>query len=130
RQLYITAGMTPQYSSGSTAATAPVVSAPASSAASVPSIANENLDMASFARVPDITRKLNSQNTADGVLNAAATEIGTQWKLSRCMVALRKPGLVTSTAKQFAGAGTQAADSEVVEQVVSTLHDLAISRGT
>jgi diguanylate cyclase (GGDEF)-like protein len=44
-------------------------------------------------------------------------------------VALRKPGLVTSTAKQFAGAGTQAADSEVVEQVVSTLHDLAISRG-
>jgi diguanylate cyclase (GGDEF)-like protein len=130
RQLYITAGMTPQYSSGSTAATAPVVSAPASSAASVPSIANENLDMASFARVPDITRKLNSQNTADGVLNAAATEIGTQWKLSRCMVALRKPGLVTSTAKQFAASGTQVADSEVVEQVVSTLHDLAISRGT
>jgi diguanylate cyclase (GGDEF)-like protein len=93
-------------------------------------MAPENLDMASFARVPDITRKLNSQNTADGVLNAAATEIGTQWKLSRCMVALRKPGLVTSTAKQFAGAGTQVADSELVEQVVSTLHDLAISRGT
>ncbi|HEX3107001.1 MAG TPA: tetratricopeptide repeat protein [Terriglobales bacterium] len=129
RQLYITAGMTPQYSSGPTGGTDAVVP-PASSAASVPSVATENLDMASFARVPDITRKLNSQNTADGVLNAAATEIGTQWKLSRCMVALRKPGLVTSTAKQFAGAGTQAADSEVVEQVVSTLHDLAISRGT
>ncbi len=128
RQLYITAGMTPQYSSGSTSAA--TSAAPASSAASAPSVAPENLDMASFARVPDITRKLNSQNTADGVLNAAATEIGTQWKLSRCMVALRKPGLVTSTAKQFAGSGTQAADSEAIEQVVSTLHDLAISRGT
>jgi diguanylate cyclase (GGDEF)-like protein len=127
RQLYITAGMTPQYSAGSAA---PVVSASASSAVNAPSGGTENLDMASFARVPDITRKLNSQNTADGVLTAAATEIGTQWKLSRCMVALRKPGLVTSTAKQFASVDTQAADSEVVEQVVSTLHDLAISRGT
>jgi diguanylate cyclase (GGDEF)-like protein len=130
RQLYITAGLTPQYSSGPTGATAPVVSAAVSGAASVSPVATENLDMASFARVPDITRKLNAQNTADGVLNAAATEIGTQWKLSRCMVALRKPGLVTSTAKQFTGAGAQAADSEVVEQVVSSLHDLAISRGT
>jgi diguanylate cyclase (GGDEF)-like protein len=37
---------------------------------------------------------------------------------------------VTSTAKQFASAGTQAADSEVIEQVLSTLHDLAITRGT
>src|SRR5207248_3600214 len=130
RQLYITAGLTPQYSSGPTGATAPVPSAAVSGAASVSPVATENLDMASFARVPDITRKLNSQNTADSVLNAAATEIGTQWKLSRCMVALRKPGLVTSTAKQFASAGTQAADPEAVEQVVSTLHDLAISRGT
>jgi diguanylate cyclase (GGDEF)-like protein len=129
RQLYITAGMTPQYSAGSSGIAAPVAS-PSSSAASLSSVAPENLDMASFARVPDITRKLNQQNTADGVLNAAATEIGSQWKLSRCMVALRKPGLVTSTAKQFAGPDTQPADSEVVEQVVSTLHDLAISRGT
>jgi diguanylate cyclase (GGDEF)-like protein len=37
---------------------------------------------------------------------------------------------VTSTAKQFAGEGAQAADSEVIEQVVSTLHDLAVARGT
>jgi diguanylate cyclase (GGDEF)-like protein len=123
RQLYVTAGMTPQYAAGHISSTTPVGPAPASGAV-------ENLDMASFARVPDITRKLNSQNTADGVLTAAATEIGTQWRLARCMVALRKPGLVASTAKQFAGDGMQAADSEVVEQVVSTLHDLAITRGT
>jgi len=130
QQLYLTAGMTPQYAAGHAGSTAPVSAAPASASASAAPGAAENLDMASFARVPDITRKLNRQNTADGVLNAAATEIGTQWKLSRCMVALRKPGLVTSTAKQFAGSGSQPADSEVVEQVVSTLHDLAISRGT
>ena len=127
RQLYVTAGMTPQYAAGHIGSTTPVAPAPASGAASG---AAENLDMASFARVPDITRKLNRQNTADGVLTAAATEIGTQWRLARCMVALRKPGLVASTAKQFASDGMQAADSEVVEQVVSTLHDLAITRGT
>ncbi|MCU1272361.1 MAG: diguanylate cyclase with sensor [Acidobacteriaceae bacterium] len=129
RQLYVTAGMTPQYAAG---AATPVVPAPSSGSAgaSAAAAASENLDMANFARVPDITRKLNQQNTANGVLTTAATEIGTQWKLAGCMVALRKPGLVTSAAKQFAGPGIQAADSEIVEQVVSTLHDLAISRGT
>jgi diguanylate cyclase (GGDEF)-like protein len=127
RQLYVTAGMTPQYAAGAATPVAPSPSSPASTGAGAPT---ENLDMANFARVPDITRKLNQQNTANGVLTTAATEIGTQWKLARCMVALRKPGLVASAAKQFAGPGIQPADSEVVEQVVSTLHDLAISRGT
>ena len=127
RQLYVTAGMTPQYAAG---AATPASPASASAAAGTGAGAASDLDMANFARVPDITRKLNQQNTANGVLTTAATEIGTQWKLARCMVALRKPGLVTSAAKQFTGPGTQPADSEVVEQVVSTLHDLAISRGT
>ncbi len=130
QQLYLTAGMTPQYAAGHTAETVPVPATGPSSSTAAAGAATENLDMASFARVPDITRKLNQQNTANGVLTAAATEIGTQWRLSRCMVALRKPGLVASAAKQFASTGTQLADSEVVEQVVSTLHDLAISRGT
>lgn len=130
-QLYATAGMTPQYATGSASPqAAPLPSAPVSTPAMVSPAATESLDMVSFARVPDITRKLNQQNTADGVLNVAATELGTQWKLSRCMVALRKPGLVTSTAKQFSGNGNKPADSELTEQVVSTLHDLAISRGT
>ena len=131
RQLYATAGMTPQYAAGNNGdSTAPVAPAPGSPSAGSAPGAVENLDIASFARVPDITRKLNRQNTADGVLTAAATEIGTQWKLSRCVVALRRPGLVTSMTKQFAGEGAQVADSEIVEQVVSTLHDLAVSRGT
>jgi diguanylate cyclase (GGDEF)-like protein len=130
QQLYLTAGMTPQYAAGHTGTATPVAAAASSSSTVAAGAVPENLDMASFARVPDITRKLNQQNTANGVLTAAATEIGTQWKLARCMVALRKPGLVASTAKQFAAAGTQPADSEVVEQVVSTLHEMAISHGT
>ncbi|HKW16292.1 MAG TPA: tetratricopeptide repeat protein [Terriglobales bacterium] len=130
RQLYATAGMTPQYPSGPGGS----ATAPTPVAASIPNASvaagTENLDMASFARVPDITRKLNRQSTADTVLNTAATEIGTQWKLGRCVIALRKPGLVTSATKQYAGAGLQPADAESVEQVVSTLQELAINRGT
>src|SRR5581483_11907733 len=132
QQLYATAGMTPQYPNGP-ATPAPTPAATAASAPTAPvavPAGSENLDMASFARVPDITRKLNRQSTADTVLNTAATEIGTQWKLSRCIVALRRPGLVTSTAKQFAASGLQPADPENVEQVVSALHELAINRGT
>jgi diguanylate cyclase (GGDEF)-like protein len=130
QQLYVTAGMTPQYPSGPATASAASSAAPIPAPAAPAAAGSENLDMASFARVPDITRKLNRQSTADTVLNTAATEIGAQWKLSRCVVALRKPGLVTSTAKQYAGAGLQPGDSENVEQVVSTLHELAITRGT
>src|SRR5581483_8221694 len=56
RQLYITAGMTPQYPGGQSAAPSPAASTP-----SVPAVpaqaAGAELDMASFSRVPDITRK-------------------------------------------------------------------------
>jgi diguanylate cyclase (GGDEF)-like protein len=116
RQLYITAGLTPQYAN----APAQALTIPAQ-----PSSA----DMASFARVPDITRKLNHQNTADAVLTTAATEVGTQWKLSRCLLALRKPGLVASAVKQYVATGSKPADADAVEQVVGTLHELAMSRG-
>jgi diguanylate cyclase (GGDEF)-like protein len=132
RQLYMTAGMTPQYPGGQSAsvpAPAAAASGPAT-AAQKTAAASENLDMAAFARVPDITRKLNQQSTADTVLNTAAIEIGSQWNMSRCIVALRKPGLVTSATKQYARAGLQPADAENVEQLASTLHELAISRGT
>lgn len=128
QQLYATAGMTPQYAPSQVSSPAGTVPSPAATQGAA--VAAESLDMASFARVPDITRKLNRQTTADTVLNTAATEIGTQWKLMRCIAALRKPGLVTSAAKQYANAGAQPADAEVVEQIVSTLHELAITRGT
>ena len=130
RQLYITAGMTPQYPNGATASAASAAVQNSANPVLAQAAASEALDMASFARVPEITRKLNKQNTAETVLNTAATEIGTQWKLARCLVALRRPGLVTSTTKQYAAAGLQPADAENVEHVISTLHELAISRGT
>jgi len=129
-QLYMTAGMTPHYAGGAPAA--PVAPQPVAvvnpAPVAQPAMA-ESLDMSSFARVPDITRMLNRQNTAEAVLNTAATEIGAQWSLNRCIAALRKPGLITSTFKEFVAAGSAPAPPEVTEQIVSALHELAISRG-
>jgi len=128
-QLYMAAGMMPQYAGGSPAAPAataiPVSPAPVTSAAMLP----DNFDMSSFARIPDITRNLNRQNTAEAVLNTTAAEIGAQWNLGRCIAALRKPGLVTSVVKEFVSGGNSPAQSDMAEQIVCTLHELAVSRG-
>jgi tetratricopeptide (TPR) repeat protein len=132
QQLYLTAGMVPQYAPGSTAAapvTAPAAAITTPAPAPAVATASENLDMASFARVPDITRKLNRQNTADAVLSTTATEIGTQWNLGRCIAALRKPGLATSAIKEYVGGGSEPAKFDIVAPIISALHDLAISRG-
>ena len=128
-QLYTNAGMMPQYSTPAPAAAASP-SAPAArvgQGAGNTSAANE--DVSSFTRVPDITRKLNRENSADGVLNTAATEIGSQWSLDRCIAALRKPGLAISSVKEFVASSGQPARSDVLEKLVCTLHDLTAARG-
>ena len=123
KQLYVTAGMTPQYAGGH-AAPAP---APAASSTPVAPVAAAS-DVSGFARIPDITRKLNQQSTAEGVLNTTATEIGTQWTVGRCMVALRKPGSPASAWKEFVAAGNPAAVG-VLQPLVCGLHDLAMEKG-
>jgi diguanylate cyclase (GGDEF)-like protein len=130
QQLYLTAGMTPQYAGGHTVpavAAAPVVEpSPAQAAAMAQAAFN---DVSGFARVPDITRKLNQQTTTDAVLGTTANEIGTQWNVGRCIVALRKSGSTTSALKEFVAPGGHAAKSDVLQPLVCGLHDLAMERG-
>jgi tetratricopeptide (TPR) repeat protein len=125
-QLYMSAGLMPQYSPGQ-AAPATAVSAVASSVPTPMAAMSE--DVSGFARVPEITRKLNRESSAEAVLQAAANEIGTQWKLDRCIVALRKPGLAVSAVKDFVGNEAKPASSDAVLKLVCGLHDLALSRG-
>jgi diguanylate cyclase (GGDEF)-like protein len=128
KQLYLSAGMTPQYAGGTAPVPAPTAPSAASPAAPV-AVASEALDMSSFARVPDITRKLNRQSTAETVLSTAANEIGQQWNLGRCIAALRKPGLATTAFKEFIANGHEPTKREVIEPVVVTSHELAASQG-
>jgi diguanylate cyclase (GGDEF)-like protein len=128
KQLYLSAGMTPQYAGGTAPVPAPTAPSAASPAAAV-AVASEALDMSSFARVPDITRKLNRQSTAETVLSTAANEIGQQWNLGRCIAALRKPGLATTAFKEFVANGHEPTKREVIEPIVVTSHELAASQG-
>jgi diguanylate cyclase (GGDEF)-like protein len=126
-QLYMSAGLTPQYGS----AQVPPASAPARTAVQAPPAAPTSFDneMSGFARVSDITKKLNRENSAEGVLNTMAVEIGTQWALDRCIAALRKPGLSVSTMKQFASGGGSA-EADTLEKLICGIHDVAVARGT
>jgi len=127
-QLYMNAGLMPQYSAAHTAASVPAAP-PVTSHAPSQGLAMSD-DVSGFARVPEITRKLNRESSAEAVLQTAATEIGTQWKLDRCIVALRKPGLAVSALKEFVGNEIDPAPSDVLLKLACGLHDLALSRGT
>src|SRR5215469_10249785 len=119
-QLYVSAGLMPQYTSTATPAPAPVP------AASAPAFSE---DVSGFARVPDITRKLNRETSPQSVLTTTVNEIGTQWNLDRAIAALRKPGLAVSTLKEFVSRGGKAGEAAALNQLICGLQDLIVSRG-
>jgi diguanylate cyclase (GGDEF)-like protein len=130
RQLYMTAGLNPRYA-GSPPAQLQSSSAPAEprtpQLGAVPS--SEAADVSSFARVAEITRKLYRQSNADAVMLTAAKEIGAQWKVGRCVIAMRKPGLHTTSVKEFCGDNSKPAEVRMLEKIATAVHDLAIERG-
>ncbi len=122
QRLYLSAGMTPQYAD----------SAPLATPASAPKIAaptTDTADVSSFTKVAEITQKLNRQATADAVLATTVKEIGGQWKLSRCIAAMRKPGLAPSSIKEHCGEGIRPGEPSIVAKLVPALQDLVIKRG-
>jgi diguanylate cyclase (GGDEF)-like protein len=131
RQLYMTAGLNPQYAGSAPAQ--PLASA-VSAEARPPQIgavaqSSEAADVSSFARVAEITRKLYRQSNADAVMLTAAKEIGSQWKVSRCVVAMRKPGLHTTSVKEHCSENSKPAEARGLEKIATSVHDLAINRG-
>jgi diguanylate cyclase (GGDEF)-like protein len=134
QRLYLAAGVTPRYAGAvpapaaqqATAAGASNVAASAQPAA----VSGEAADVSSFTRVAEITRKLYHQNNANNVLAMAANEIGIQWKVTRCVAAMRKPGLPPTALQEYHADGTAAAETSALASVVTACQDLAISRGT
>src|SRR5438132_1557293 len=133
-QLYMSAGMTPRYTD-SAPAPVPVISSTTKVSSAPVIVANspasdENADVSHFTRVAEITRKLYRQSNADAVMTTSANELGAQWKVSRCIVAMRKPGLAPTAVKEFCAEGFGKGDSNAVAKVIAAVQDLAISRGT
>ena len=136
QQLYLAAGLTPRYSGSAPVLPATPVSttpstpsATASQAAGAPS-GEVAADVSSFTRVAEITRKLYRQGNADAVLTTTVNEIGGQWKVSRCVAAMRKPGLPPTAVKEHCAEGTKSGDAAALAKVVAAVQDLAIARGT
>jgi diguanylate cyclase (GGDEF)-like protein len=114
--------MTPQYADA--APLPPSVPAPRNAAPTT-----DTADVSSFTRVAEITQKLNRQGTAEAVMTTAIKEIGSQWKVARCVAAMRKPGLAPSSIKEHCGEGIKPGDAIILSKVVPVLHDLAMKRG-
>ena len=133
QQLYLAAGVTPRYSES---APAPPLPAAQTAAAIQPSttvgkaMLEESADVSSLTRVAEITRKLYRQTNAEAVLNTTVNEIGAQWKTSRCIVAMRKPGLPPTAVKERASDGVTPGEPMPLARLVTAVQDLAISRGT
>jgi tetratricopeptide (TPR) repeat protein/GGDEF domain-containing protein len=132
QQLYSSAGLFPQYTepaagpAAQPAKPAPVAPPPAP-LAPVPAQAS---DLSSFTKVAEITRKLYKQGNADAVMTTAANELAGQWHATRCVVAMRKPGLHSTSVKQFCGEPYKAAEAGPLEKVITAVHDVAMARGT
>ncbi len=131
QQLYLAAGMAPRYTDS--AVPSPASAPQAAPATPPPAAARETVsdtaDVSSFTRVAEITRKLYRQSNADAVMTTAVNEIGSQWKATRCVTAMRKPGLPPTALKEFCGAGVKAGNNSALAKVVAAVQDLAISQG-
>jgi diguanylate cyclase (GGDEF)-like protein len=129
QRLYLSAGMTPKYSGAAPVlpvelpSIAPPVSSPAAAASTGAS------DMSSFTRVAEITRKLYKQSTANNVLTTAVNEIGAQWKVTRCIASMRKPGLPPTAVQEYCTEGVRPAEASPLAKLVSFVHEFSLTRG-
>jgi diguanylate cyclase (GGDEF)-like protein len=127
QQLYLSVGLIPHYPGAEPAAVAP---APVPVIAPVVPAQSSAADVSGFARVADITRKLYRQSNAEAVMSTAANEIGAQWRVGRCVVAMRKSGQRPTSTKEFCSPGTEPAEASALEKIVSVAHDAAIRQGS
>jgi diguanylate cyclase (GGDEF)-like protein len=127
QRLYLAAGMTPRYAGRTPVPQAPAAPAPP---ANLPQTSSDVGDVSSFTRVAEITRKLYHQNNANAVLSTAANEMGSQWKVTRCVAAMRKPGSPITALQEFRRDGTSAGDPAALAALVAACQDLAVNRGT
>jgi len=135
QRLYLAAGITPRYAGSAPAPPVPAPSGPAplsppEAFAPPPAVSGQQADVASFTRVAEITRKLYHQANANAVLATAANEMGSQWKTTRCVAAMRKPGLPPTALQEFHADGSAPGSSAALAAVVSACQELAVARGT
>jgi len=136
RQLYLNAGIVPEYEDEATdetpspgTATAKSEAAAVQSANAAPSMHGEDA-VDNFARVTEITRNIYRQSNVKGVLFAAVNDIGRHWKASRCIAGLCTPGKPPSAALEYCAPGVKQSDVMTIVRTIAVLQNLAVQRGS
>src|SRR5260370_18067043 len=123
QRLYLAAGVTPHYA-GSAPLPPAAAAAPATSAMRARAW-GALLDVRSFTRVAEITRKLYHQGTATAVLTTAAKEIRSHWETTRCVAATGKPGHAPSSVEEHFTEGVMKGTPSALAEIVSSLQGAA-----
>src|SRR3984957_7609792 len=126
QRLYMAAGVTPRYAGSAPLPPAAAAAAAAAVPAPAPPVAapvhDSAADVRSFTRVAEITRKLYHQGTAPAVLSTAVKEIGAHWDTTRCVLAMGKPGVSTTTVDEFCAEGIKKGSASAIAELVACLH--------
>ena len=129
RQLYVSAGVTPQYADDGSAPPAAAESSAAPGATSAPAQSGEDA-VDNFARVTEITRNIYRQSNVKGVLFAAVNDVGRHWKASRCIAGLCNPGKPPSAALEYCAPGVKQSDVMSIVRLIAVMQQLALQRGS
>jgi len=131
QRLYTAAGIAPPVTAKPVAASVPpplnvVAVNPPSAPATAPA-ASQGPDLNQLTRVAEVSRQLYRQNDPAGVLSVVAKEVGTLWKLTRCIAATRKPGQAMSSFQEFHATGSRHAEETEAADLVAVVDDLCRS---
>jgi tetratricopeptide (TPR) repeat protein/GGDEF domain-containing protein len=116
QRLYLSAGVTPRYADA-----APLPAAAAGAAPTAAADPDGAADVRSFTRVAEITRKLYHQGTAPSVLKTAVKEIGAHWETTRCLAAMGKPGVPSTSVDEFCAEGVRRGGATAIAELVACL---------
>ncbi len=122
QRLYMSAGMTPSYSTPASLSGTSAVPSSASAPPAAPTV-DPAAEMRNVTRVAEITRKLYHQATAQAVLTTAVNEIGAHWEVSRCVAMMRTRSSGPSAIQEYCGKGVKEGDASALKQLMIALQD-------
>jgi diguanylate cyclase (GGDEF)-like protein len=136
RQLYVSAGISPQYkdrrapvdASPAPSATPPAQPPPAA-ASPEPAAAERSDSIGDFTRITEITRNIYRQSNVKGVLFASANDVGRHWNASRCIASLCSPGKPPSAALEYCAPGVKQSDVMSIVRLIGAMQALVVQRG-
>ncbi len=132
RQLYVSAGVSPQYKDRPAQAEptqAPSAAAAAPAAPEPPPAAEGSDSIGDFTRITEITRNIYRQSNVKGVLFASANDVGRHWNASRCIASLCSPGKPPSAALEYCAPGVKQSDVMSIVRLIGALQALVVQRG-